>query len=299
MTAGPPMDADRWRRLKAVVGEVLESPAGERAGRLDAADLDTEDRGHAAALVAAYEREPSFLENAVPGSAGAAGSSAELRPGQRLDVYRVIRKIGEGGMGEVYEVEQEEPIRRRLALKLLRPGRRRDVARFLSERQMMASMAHRHVAQVYGAGAVGGRPYLALELLDAPPITDYCDRRRLGVEARLRLFIDVCHGVQHAHRRGIIHRDLKPTNILVATEDGGPVAKVIDFGISKALDGADHGHTENGQWLGTPDYMSPEQALGGSGLDTRSDVYSLGALLYEMLTGSRPIQVDPDEGLVA
>ncbi|MEO1369288.1 MAG: serine/threonine-protein kinase, partial [Acidobacteriota bacterium] len=208
--------------------------------------------------------------------------------GQRLDVYRVLRKIGEGGMGEVYEVEQEEPIRRRLALKLLRPGRQRDVARFLAERQMMASMAHRHVARVYGAGAVGGRPYLALELLDAPPITDYCDRLGLGVEARLRLFIDVCHGVQHAHRRGIIHRDLKPSNILVATEDGEPVAKVIDFGISKALDGEATGHTENGQWLGTPDYMSPEQAVGGSGLDTRSDVYSLGVVLYELLTGRRP-----------
>ena len=280
------LDAERWQRLKAVMSDALELPPPERVGHLDNAALDDQDRQRIEAMIAAYDEDPDFLERPTLES-GPPGDELQLAPGARLGDYRIVRKIGEGGMGEVYEAVQEQPIRRRVALKLMRPGHGQQLERFLAERQIMASMDHRHIARVFGAGTVAGRPYLAMELVHGSPITDYCDERRLSIDERLEIFISACQGVQHAHQRGIIHRDLKPSNILVAEEDGRPVPKVIDFGISKATEDAS-ALTQEGQWLGTPDYMSPEQALDGSGLDTRSDVYSLGVVLYELLTGTLP-----------
>jgi len=214
----------------------------------------------------------------------------------RIDDYRLLRRIGEGGMGEVWLAEQTAPIRRTVALKLVKAGMdtRRVIARFESERQALAWMDHAAIARVLDAGSTsGGQPYFVMEHVDGAPITAYCDRARLTIEARLRLFVQVCEGVQHAHQKAIIHRDLKPSNVLVAASDGRPQPKIIDFGIAKArgdlLAGAES--TEHGVLLGTPEYMSPEQAdVVERDVDTRSDVYSLGAMLYELLTGALPFE---------
>jgi tetratricopeptide (TPR) repeat protein len=199
-------------------------------------------------------------------------------------------------MGTVYRAEQTHPIRREVALKLIRQGvdTAGVVARFEAERQTLAMMDHPHIAKVLDAGAsAGGRPYVVLELVDGVPLLRYCDEHRLSTEGRLSLFLGVCQGVQHAHQRGIIHRDLKPSNVLVRTVDGAPVPKIIDFGIAKAIQDQREASlmTEVGQAIGTPEYMSPEQAgvLEG-GVDTRADVYSLGVMLYELLTGHRPYE---------
>ena len=209
--------------------------------------------------------------------------------------YRVLQRIGEGGMGEVFEAEQLEPVRRRVALKVLKGGldSKEVVARFESERQALALMSHPNIARVFEAGVTDRqRPYFAMELVHGEPITDYCDRHRLRTLDRLELFIEVCVGVQHAHQKGVIHRDIKPSNVLVAVEDGRPVAKIIDFGVAKAIAQRLTERTvftELGQWIGTPEYMSPEQAeMSGLDIDTRTDVYSLGVLLYELLAGARP-----------
>ena len=213
----------------------------------------------------------------------------------RISGYKVGRKLGEGGMGEVYEAEQLEPIRRKVALKLLKDGlaSREILARFESERQALARMSHRNVAHVFGAGATeSGRPYFSMELVQGEAITQYCDRHRLTVKERLELFCQVCEGVLHAHQKGVIHRDIKPSNVLVTSEGGKAVPKIIDFGVAKAIAQPLTEltvMTQFGQWIGTPPYMSPEQAeMGGLDLDTRTDVYSLGVLLYEILVGVRP-----------
>ncbi len=209
--------------------------------------------------------------------------------------YRVLQKIGEGGMGVVYEAEQQKPMRRRVALKVLKSGlaTQEVIARFESERQALAMMNHPNIARVFEAGATErGEPYLAMELIHGEPITDYCDRHRLTTDDRLTLFGQVCSGVQHAHQKGIIHRDIKPSNVLVAMEDGRAAPKIIDFGVAKATAQRLTDRTlftQIGQWIGTPEYMSPEQAeMTGLDIDTRSDVYSLGVLLYELLAGARP-----------
>ena len=219
------------------------------------------------------------------------GGAASLK----IANYRVLQKIGEGGMGEVYEAEQLHPMRRRLALKVLKSGlaTKEVVARFESERQALAMMNHPNIARVLEAGATENeRPYLAMELVHGEPITDYCDRHRLSTGDRLELFVEACAGVQHAHQKGIIHRDIKPSNVLVAMEDGRAVPKIIDFGVAKATAQRLTEHTlftQQGQWIGTPEYMSPEQAeMTGLDIDTRTDVYSLGVLLYELLVGARP-----------
>ena len=215
--------------------------------------------------------------------------------------YRLLEKIGEGGMGEVYLADQTSPVRRRVALKLIKLGMdtKEVVARFESERQALALLNHPNIAHVFDAGvSPEGRPYFAMEFVQGVSIRDYCDRERLAIPDRLRLFIQACEGVQHAHQKGIIHRDLKPSNILVALLDGKPVPKIIDFGIAKATSQKlteSTLHTAVGHLIGTPAYMSPEQAdLSLLDIDTRTDVYSLGAVLYELLTGELPLgHVEP------
>jgi serine/threonine protein kinase len=216
-------------------------------------------------------------------------------PGTRIGQYRLIERIGEGGCGVVYEAEQEEPVRRRVALKIIRLGMDTVgvIARFEIERQALALMEHPNIARVLDAGATAtGRPYFIMELVGGERITSYCDAKNLDTRQRLALFIQICFGIQHAHQKGVIHRDLKPSNILVTMHDGVAVPKVIDFGIAKASDSRRSGKTQltgSDQFIGTPAYMSPEQVdMGGIDVDTRSDVYSLGVVLYELLTGRQP-----------
>src|SRR6476660_5868228 len=209
--------------------------------------------------------------------------------------YRVVRSLGEGGMGTVYLAEQSEPIRRRVALKVVKLGMdtAQVLARFDNERQALAMMDHPNIARIFDAGATSrGRPYFVMEYIEGAPITEYCDRKRLTARDRLALFLAICRAVQHAHQRGAIHRDLKPSNVLVTEQDGTPVPKVIDFGIAKATDKWAVENTlltEFGQIVGTPEYTSPEQADTMTGeIDETSDVYSLGVLLYELLIGAVP-----------
>ena len=226
------------------------------------------------------------------------GKSAPLASeqiGDRIGRYKLREKIGEGGFGVVYVAEQEEPVRRRVALKVIKLGMdtREVIARFDAERQALALMDHSNIARVFDAGVTdAGRPYFVMELVKGIRITDYCDQHQLTTEQRLNLFIQVCQAIQHAHQKGIIHRDIKPSNILVASHDGVPVPKVIDFGIAKATQGRLTDltvYTELNQFMGTPAYMSPEQAeLSGLDVDTRTDIYALGVLLYQLLTGQTP-----------
>jgi serine/threonine protein kinase/tetratricopeptide (TPR) repeat protein len=233
--------------------------------------------------------EGSDLTRTTPTPPGADGPARYIGP------YRLLQRIGEGGMGEVYEAEQERPVRRRVALKLIKRGMdtREVVARFESERQALALMDHPNIAHVFDAGSTDeGLPYFVMELVHGVPIIEHCDRHRLPTRARLELFLRVCDAVQHAHQKAIIHRDIKPSNILVTFQDEEAVPKIIDFGVAKAIAQPLCERTlftEMGQLIGTPGYMSPEQAeMSGQGIDTRTDVYSLGAVLYELLVGAQP-----------
>jgi serine/threonine protein kinase len=253
------------------------------------------------ALLAAHFQAGSFLDRPAEALAAFAACAAGndpsdvQEPGSVIGPYTLVEKVGEGGMGAVYVADQTAPVKRRVALKVIKPGMdtREVVARFETERQALALMDHPNIATVLDAGTTDwGRPYFVMELVRGLPITEYCDQARLPADLRLRLFAQLCRAVQHAHQKGVIHRDLKPSNVLVTLHDGEPVPKVIDFGVAKALGQqlTDKTlHTGITQMIGTPMYMSPEQAeLSGLDVDTRADVYGLGVLLYELLTGTTP-----------
>jgi serine/threonine protein kinase len=252
-----------------------------RLERLLAADAETrgvlDDGRDAAAVLGAYKPQPPL-------------AAEQLFAGR----FKLLRKLGEGGMGEVWLADQTEPVRRRVALKVIRPalGSDRLLARFEAERQALALMDHPNIGKVLDAGVADGRPFFVMELIEGVPITSYCDQARLPLRERLGLFVPVCQAVQHAHTKGVIHRDLKPPNILVTHYDGRPVPKVIDFGVAKATGprlGGSGARTEVGTIVGTLEYMSPEQAeVNDLDVDTRSDVYALGVLLHELLTGGVP-----------
>ena len=285
-----------------ILSAALELSAWERAAYLAktcAGDIAL--HRQVEALIQSYEQAENFLETPPVGfdfkRTGPDNINIPLteKPGDKIGRYKLLQQIGEGGCGVVYMAEQEEPVRRRVALKVIKLGMdtKSVIARFEAERQALALMEHPNIAKVLDAGATeNGRPYFVMELVRGIKITDYCDEQKVSTGERLKLFIQVCQAIQHAHQKGIIHRDIKPANILVTINDGAPVPKVIDFGIAKATTGRLTDKTlftAFEQFIGTPAYMSPEQAVMTSlDVDTRSDIYSLGVLLYELLTGKTP-----------
>ena len=290
-------------REVAVFSDARRLPSGERAAFLDKACVgDAALRRRVEELLLASDEAGNFLESpaaVAPGGTIRGPAMPAEKPGDKIGRYKLLQQIGEGGCGVVYMAEQEEPVRRRVALKVIKLGMdtQQVIARFEAERQALALMDHANIAKVLDAGATdAGRPYFVMELVRGIKITDYCDQANLPTRERLDLFIQVCLAIQHAHQKGIIHRDIKPSNILVTVNDGVPVPKVIDFGIAKATQGRLTDKTlftAFEQFIGTPAYMSPEQAVMTSlDIDTRSDIYSLGVLLYELLTGKTPFDAN-------
>src|SRR5262249_52809881 len=292
----------------------LERPPSERGAYLDAAcGGDAGLRACVEKMLAAQPDLGEFLDRPHPAPAEALRASGAFQPPADhcgaviAGRYKLLEKIGEGGMGTVWMAEQTQPVKRRVAVKLVRSehgGSGSILARFGAERQAIALMDHPHVARLLDAGTTAeseapslgaGRPYFVMELVKGVPLNDYCDREKLTVPDRLRLCTQVCAAVQHAHQKGVIHRDLKPSNVLVESHDGEPVPKVIDFGLAKAIGGLQL--TENtlftrlGTFVGTPQYVAPEQAtFNALDVDTRADVYALGGVLYVLLTGTTPIE---------
>jgi eukaryotic-like serine/threonine-protein kinase len=277
----------QWERVKELFAAALECDPGAREEflvRQCAGDASL--RVEVESLLSAHACSDGFSRGPT------AGLLLEAQPSQVIGPYTLVRKIGEGGMGQVWLAEQAEPLCRQVALKLLRPALFDDslLRRFQSERQSLAVMEHPAIAKVFDAGMTDdGQPYIVMELLHGEPITRYCDERRLGIAARLELFAKVCDGVQHAHQKAVIHRDLKPANILVLEVDGEPTPRIIDFGLAGEVQPRSPGGAKVQPLGGTPGYMSPEQARGGD-LDTRTDVFSLGVVLYELLAGQMPFE---------
>ena len=289
-----PADAKLVRDLFLAAAEL---PTADRVTYLtDHCGQDAELRAAVERLLAAHEQPASVLDRPAPGMPTAEYKPIKERPGMMVGPYKLMEQIGEGGFGLVFVAEQSQPVKRKVALKVIKPGMdsRQVIARFEAERQALAVMDHPNIARVLDAGTTeSGLPYFVMELVRGIPITEYCDKNQLTPNERLELFISVCHAIQHAHQKGIIHRDIKPSNVLVGSHDGKPVAKVIDFGVAKAIsqDLTQRTiYTNFAQIIGTPLYMSPEQAeMSVLDIDTRSDIYSLGVLLYELLTGSTPL----------
>lgn len=284
-------------RAKSVFDEVIDLHGDDRLQRLNQSCADSPElRARVETLLAAAEKDDSFL--GAPTLNTPSPSPEQLageQPGAQIGPYMLVKLLGEGGFGSVFLAEQSAPVRRQVALKIIKAGMdtKQVIARFEAERQTLALMEHPNIARVLEAGATAaGRPYFVMELVAGDPVTRYCDSERLSVSERLGLFCDICNAVQHAHQKGVIHRDLKPSNILVTNAGGAPVVKVIDFGIAKATAAqpADATLTGQHQLIGTPEYMSPEQAQASADIDTRSDIYSLGALLYELMTGATPFE---------
>jgi serine/threonine protein kinase/tetratricopeptide (TPR) repeat protein len=299
------------KRVQAIFLSVVEVPNPERSAVLEReCGADVELRRRVEALLLAHDQPGSYLNEPVvdldiTAAPGPSVASDDFKPtpsssiesvGSHIGPYKLLQNLGEGGMGSVWVAEQTEPVKRRVALKIIKPGMDSTTVlrRFEAERQALALMDHTHIAKVFDAGTTAqGRPYFVMELIKGVPITRYCDELHLPIRERLALFVPVCQAIQHAHQKGVIHRDIKPSNVLVCIQDGKPVPKVIDFGVAKALHQklADQSiYTEIGQIIGTLEYMSPEQAeLSPLDIDTRADVYALGVLLYELLTGTTPL----------
>ena len=289
---------DRWERISSLFERLRDTPLQNREEFLRRECPD--DPGMIADVLSLLEHHSDeFLENpdhlvGVPRDPTTPSTPSQIGP------YKILAKLGSGGMGVVYLAEQQRPVERRVALKVIQQGMvtKQVLARFDTERQALALMSHPNIARVYDAGTTDqGSPYFVMEYVEGVPITEHCDRHRLGSRGRLELFADLCEGLQHAHQKGIIHRDIKAPNVLVTIEDERAVAKIIDFGISRLIDRRltdATAHTELGQIIGTPEYMSPEQAeMTGQDIDTRTDIYSLGVLLYVLLVGEHPF--DPTE----
>src|SRR3989441_6651581 len=291
---------------ETIFAAALALPPEERAACLDqACEGDAALRQRVEVLLNAHAAGAFLEEPAAPVTAHTLQVTPRIseRPGDNIGRYKLLQQIGEGGCGVVYMAEQTEPVQRRVALKIIKLGMdtKQVVARFEAERQALALMDHTNIAKVLDGGATeAGRPFFVMELVRGVKITEFCDHNNLPTRERLDLFMQVCRAIRHAHQKGIIHRDIKPSNILVTINDGVPVPKVIDFGIAKATQGRLTDKTlftAFEQFIGTPAYMSPEQAeMSGLDIDTRSDIYSLGVLLYELLTGRPPF--DP-KSLVA
>ncbi len=283
------MSPEQQAEIERICLEALALPAGERAAYLAGASTDAEVRRQVESLLEAATAADELFGEAVP-------VEVSVGPGA-AGPYEIQEKLGEGGMGVVYRARQRTPVVRDVALKVIRPGMASPqlVARFQLERQALAMMEHPNIARVLDAGATSlGLPYMAIELVDGRPITQFCADQQLSIRERVALMIPVCQAVQHAHQKGIIHRDIKPSNVLVTVYDGQPAPKLIDFGIAKGIEsalGEMEGRTRPGALIGTFDYMSPEQAEpGATDVDTRTDIYSLGALLYQLLTGKTPLE---------
>src|SRR5262245_11259931 len=285
-------------QVDEVFDEALRRAAGpDRARYLDeACGGDVELRRRVDRLLRAVSEAGSFLETPAQDPSPTVDQPPVESPGTVIGPYKLLQQIGEGGMGAVFMAEQTKPVQRKVALKVINPGMdsRQVIARFEAERQALALMDHVNIARVFDGGTTdNGRPYFVMELVHGLPITRYCDDNRLTPRQRLELFVPVCQAIQHAHQKGIIHRDVKPSNVMITLYDGKAVPKVIDFGVAKATEQKLTERTlftQYGTMVGTPEYMSPEQAeMSALGVDTRSDIYSLGVLLYELLTGSTPL----------
>ncbi|MEL6258485.1 MAG: serine/threonine-protein kinase, partial [Pseudomonadota bacterium] len=290
MTTAMPPPNDSWTKLWDVFHDAraLEGEARAAFIRTACAD-DSALKAEVEKLLAGLDNAASFMERPPQIVPDVVGADDEM--GADLGRYQIQRLVGEGGMGLVYEARQTEPIQRQVAIKLIKPGNgsQEILARFENERQAMALMTHPGIAQVYDAGLTeDGRPFFVMEYIDGIAIDAYCDSQRLSIQARLRLFSDVCAAVAHAHQKGVIHRDIKPSNILVFAEDADPRVKVIDFGIAKAIQSAEPNQnwTSAGRVIGTRGYMSPEQSASeGADVDTRTDVFALGVLLDLLISG--------------